>query len=75
MRGRSCDPCAGRHAGVAERRADHGEPQSVTLVPVETRAGIDAVCAAPQGCLGGFVRRLGKDRPKGAARHRVRRVT
>jgi hypothetical protein len=56
-------------------RADGDDPQSVTLVPAETRAGIDAVCAAPQGCLGGVVPRLGKDRPKGAARHRVRRVT
>lgn len=55
--------------------ADGDDPHYVTLVPVGTQAEIDAVCAAPQGCLGGFVPRLCKDRPKGAARHQVRWVT
>jgi hypothetical protein len=55
--------------------ADGDDPQYVTLVPVKTQAEIDAVCAAPQDCLGGFVPRLCKDWPKGAARHHVRWVT
>jgi hypothetical protein len=44
-----------------EVRAGGEDPRDVTLAPVETRAEIDAVCAAPQGRLDGFVPRLCKD--------------
>lgn len=56
-------------------RAGGEDPRDATFAPVETRAEIVAVCAAPQGRLGGFVPRLRKDWPGGQARPTLRRVT